>query len=139
MSFSLAVWQAMLTAVYIADKVQAGEEDFVPTRQVADDLNIPAPSVARLLRSLNRAQIVETREGSRGGVRLSQPADQVTMLAIVDAIQQQLPLFRTDSTPRVDGPTPKRRQAALRASLDNAEQAMRASLQDVTVADISAL
>ena len=126
----------MLATVYVADK-SPSDGDFVSTRQLADDLNIPAPNLARLLRGLNRAQIVETREGSRGGVRLAQPPERVTLLAVVDAIEQNRPLFRSDSTPRVTGPTPERRQAALRASLNSAEQAMRASLQGVTVADIS--
>ena len=88
MSYSLGVWQAMQATVYVADKVQLGEFDFVPTSRLAEDLGIPAPSMARLLRSLNRAGIIETREGARGGVRLALPPDQVTLLSIVDAIEQ---------------------------------------------------
>jgi DNA-binding IscR family transcriptional regulator len=56
---------------------------------------------------------------------------------VVDAIDQGLPLFRTDAAPRVTGATPTRRQAALRAALENAEQAMRASLEEVTIDAIS--
>ena len=137
MSYSLGVWQAMQATVYVADKVQLGEFDFVPTSRVAEDLGIPAPSLARLLRSLNRTGIIETREGARGGVRLALPPDQVTLLAIVDAIEQTLPLFRTDSAPRVTGATPTKRQAALRDALEGAEQAMRVSLGEVTIDRIS--
>ncbi len=137
MSYSLGVWQAMQATVYVADKVQLGEFDFVPTSRLAEDLGIPAPSMARLLRSLNRAGIIETREGARGGVRLALPPDQVTLLSIVDAIEQALPLFRTDSAPRVTGATPTKRQAALRGALEGAEQAMRSSLEGVTIAAIS--
>lgn len=137
MSYSLGVWQAMQATVYVADKVQLGEFDFVPTSRLADDLGIPAPSLARLMRSLNRAGIIETREGSRGGVRLALPPDRVTLLSIVDAIEQKLPLFRTDSTPRVSGATPTKRQAALRAALEEAERAMRLSLEGVTIDAIS--
>ena len=137
MSYSLGVWQAMLASVYVADKVRLGEFDFVPTSRLAEDLGIPAPSLARLLRSLNRAGIIETREGARGGVRLAVPPDQVTLLSIVDAIEQKLPLFRTDSALRVTGATPVKRQASLRAALDGAEQAMRSSLEEVTIEAIS--
>lgn len=137
MSYSLGAWQAMLATVYVADKVQLGEFDFVPTSRLAKDLDIPAPSLARLLRSLHRAGVIETREGARGGVRLAVPADEVTLLAVVDAIERDLPLFRTDSAPRVKGTTPTRRQAALRKALGNAEQVMRSSLGEVTIADIS--
>ncbi|NOX23335.1 MAG: Rrf2 family transcriptional regulator [Actinobacteria bacterium] len=136
-SYSLGVWQAMLASVYVADKVRLGEFDFVPTSRIAQDLNIPAPSLARLLARLHRAGIIETREGAGGGVRLAVDPDQVTLLGIVDAIEQNLPVFRTDSTPRVTGETPTRRQAALRQALDEAEQAMRSSLEAVTMAAIS--
>jgi len=137
LSYSLGVWQAMLASVYVADKVRLGRFEFVPTSRLAEDLGIPAPSLARLLRDLNRAGIIETREGARGGVRLAVPPDQVTLLAIVDAIEASLPLFRTDSAPRVTGATPTRRQAALRRALDSAEQAMRSSLEEVTIDAIS--
>lgn len=137
MSYPLGVWQAMLASVYVADKVGRGDFDFVPTSRLAEDLDIPAPSLARLLRSMNRAGLIETREGSRGGVRLAVPADQISLLDIVEAIDQSSPLFRTDSTPAVTGATPTRRQRALRRALGEAEAAMRSTLQEVTIESIT--
>jgi len=127
----------MLASVYVADKVRLGEFEFVPTSKLAGDLGIPAPSLSRLLRSLNRAGIIETREGSRGGVRLAVPPEDVSLLSVIDAIEQRLPLFRTDAAPRVTGETPTRRQADIRSALDGAEQAMRARLEEVSIGDIS--
>ena len=136
MTYSLGVWQAMMATVFVADKVRLGEYEFVPTSRLADDLDIPAPSLSRILRSLNRAGIIETREGARGGVRLALPPDQVTLLQIVDAIEQQRPLFRTDASPAVTGETPTMRQKALRSALDGAEDSMRTGLE-VTIASIT--
>lgn len=84
MSYSLGAWQAMLATMYLADKVQLGEFDFAPTSRLAKDLDIPAPSLARLLRSLHRAGVIETREGVRGGFRHAVPPAEVTLLAVVD-------------------------------------------------------
>lgn len=53
------------------------------------------------------------------------------------AVEHRLPLFRTDAEPRVRGETPTMRQAALKSALADAEAAMRSSLREVTVADIS--
>lgn len=136
MTYSLGVWQAMMATVFIADKVQLGIHDFVPTSRLAEDLDIPAPSLSRLLRSLNRAGIIETREGAHGGVRLAVPPDQVTLLDVVEAIEQQRPLFRTDAAPAVTGETPTRRQQALRTALLSAEDAMRSELE-VTIDSIA--
>ncbi len=136
MTYSLGVWQAMMATVYVADKVRLGEHDFVPTSRLAADLDIPAPSLARLVRSLNRAGIIETREGAKGGIRLAVPADQVTLLDVVEAVEQQRPLFRTDAAPAVTGATPTQRQKALRTALQEAESAMRTELE-VSIEDIS--
>lgn len=136
-SYPLSVWQAMLATVYVADKVQMGEFDFVPTSRIAADLDIPAPSLARLLRSLNRAGLIETKEGAHGGVRLALFPRDVSLLSIVEAIEHSTPLFRTDAAPAVTGATPTRRQRALRNALERAELAMRSSLEEVTIASIS--
>jgi len=127
----------MLATVYVADKVHLGVHEFVPTSRVADDLAIPAPSLSRLMRSLNHAGIIETREGASGGVRLAVQADKVTLLDLLEAIEHKVPLFRTDAEPRVQGRTPTMRQAALKGALADAESAMRMSLKEVTVSDIS--
>jgi Rrf2 family protein len=126
----------MLATVYTADKIRMGEYDFVPTSRLAADLGIPAPSLARLLRSLNRAGIIETREGAHGGIRLAVPPDRVTLLNVVEAVEQQRPLFRTDAAPAVSGSTPTKRQRALRSALQGAEAAMRQQLE-VTIDTIT--
>lgn len=137
MSFSLGVWQALLATVYVADKVKMGKYDFVPTSRLAEDLNIPAPSLSRLLRSLGRAGIIETREGVKGGVRLAIPPERVSLLDVVSAIDGDSSLFRTDSTPRVSGSVPARRQKALREALATAEGSLQATLEGVTIDSIS--
>ena len=137
MSYSLGLWQAMMATVYVGDKVRLGVHEFVPTSQVAEDLDIPAPSLSRLMRSLNHAGIIETREGANGGIRLAVPADQVTLRDVLEAIEQKAPLFRTDAAPRMRGETPTLRQAALKTALSEADAAMRSSLEEVTIADIS--
>ena len=137
MSFPLGVWQALLAAIYVADKIALGEHEFVPTSRLAADLAIPAPSLSRLLRDLGRAGIVESREGAQGGVRLALPPDRVSLLAVVEAVDQMPALFRTDAAPAATGETPDRRLGALRHALGEAEAAMRASLEAVTLADIT--
>ncbi|MGA7688894.1 MAG: Rrf2 family transcriptional regulator [Jiangellales bacterium] len=136
MTYPLGVWQALLVSVYVADKVRLGEYDFVPTSRLAEDLSIPAPSVARLLGRLSRAGLIETREGAGGGVRLASAPEQVSLLGIVEAVDPGS-LFRTDSVPAVTGPTPTRRQQALRGALAGAEDAMRSTLEGVTLAALT--
>ena len=64
-------------------------------------------------------------------------ADEVTLLDLLEAIEQNLPLFRTDSQPRAQGETPTLRHAAHKGALADAEDALRSNLREVTVTDIS--
>jgi Rrf2 family protein len=137
MSYPLSIWQSILATAYVADKVQLGVFEFVPTGQIAADLGIPAPSLARIMRSLTGSGIIETREGAKGGVRLAIAPEKVSLLAIVDSVDSGRGLFRTDSAVNVSGPIPAKRQTAIREALSGAEERLRASLEEVTIADIA--
>lgn len=47
---------------------------------------MPEAFVAQILRELGRAGIVEGRRGAGGGFRLSVPAEEVSVLAVVEAL-----------------------------------------------------
>jgi DNA-binding IscR family transcriptional regulator len=71
MTYPTEFSKAVLTALFVADKVQQGYFDFVPTGQISSSLGIPKPTVAKLLQRLGATGIIETREGVKGGVRLA--------------------------------------------------------------------
>jgi len=136
LSYSLAFSQAIFATLYIADKVQQGFGEFIPTRQVAEDLNIPGPSASKILRLLNLAGILETREGVKGGVRLAVEPEDVTLLDIFVAVEQERPLFHRDVELRVGGDRPMRAQQAIFDALGRSEEAMKASLEEVSIAEL---
>ena len=136
MSYSLGFSQAIVAAVYIADKVQQGFFEFTPTTQLSQDLNIPRPTAVKILQSLNQAGLIETREGAKGGVRLAKPADQVTVLDIFEAIERERPLFQTRLNFNITGSKPTLAQEAISTLLTDAETAMKNNLQQTTIADL---
>ncbi|HNB42397.1 MAG TPA: Rrf2 family transcriptional regulator, partial [Anaerolineales bacterium] len=91
MSYSLSFSQAIFTVLFVGDKVEQGFFDFVPTKELSAALNIPNPTAVKILGSLANAGIIETREGSRGGVRLAKPAKQITLLDVFNAIEAGKP------------------------------------------------
>ncbi|MCB0034415.1 MAG: Rrf2 family transcriptional regulator, partial [Anaerolineales bacterium] len=135
MSYSLAFSQSIITIMFVADKVQQGFYDFVPTHELSDSLNIAQPSAVKILRNLNRAGLIETREGAKGGVRLAVPATEITVLDIFEAMEQNRPLFRPALKLNVTGAKPEKGQQVVADVLVAAEVAMKASLQGTTVAD----
>lgn len=133
MSYSLAFSQAIIAVLYIADKVQQGSYDFVPTKQLAEDLNMAGPTAVKILQSLNGAGLIETREGARGGIRLAKSASEITILDIFNALEKERPLFRFDLGLQITGEKPTRAQQEISGLLSSAEEAMKDKLKEVTV------
>src|SRR6185503_20356232 len=128
MSYSLAFSQAIITVLYVADKVQQDIYDFVPTKQLAEDLNIAGPSAVKILQSLNSVGIIETREGAKGGVRLAKSPADITILDIFNALEKERPLFRFDLGLQITGEKPTRAQQEISGLLSSAEEAMKDKL-----------
>ncbi len=136
MSYSLSFSQAILAVMYIGDKVAQGFYDFVPTKEIAESLNISRPTLVKIMQGLHSAGIIETREGAKGGVRLAKQPQNITLLDIFTAIESGRPLFRSDFTPKVSGKKPTRAQEELLSIFTASEMAMQAALNEKTIADL---
>src|SRR5215469_16144769 len=62
-------------------------------RDLAEFQGVSPSFVAKIFSRLEKAGIVTASEGIRGGYRLARPPEQITILAIVDAIEGKKPLF----------------------------------------------
>jgi Rrf2 family protein len=138
MSYSLSFSQAIFTVLFVGDKVSQGFYDFVPTKELSTSLNIPNPSAVKILGNLASAGIIETREGSRGGVRLAKPPPDIPLLDVFSATETGQPMFRQDYQLRVSGEKPTRAQKSVYAILTDAEAAMKSHLAQTTIADLIA-
>jgi Rrf2 family protein len=136
MSLSTAFPHAILAMMYVTDKVQQGRFDYVPIQQVSSELNIPPSTMGLIIRSLNRAGLVETREGAKGGIRHARSPETITVYDIFRAIEQERPIFQTQLQPRVTGSKPTNAQQAIVTVLHDAEQALLGRLQQTTLADL---
>jgi len=62
-------------------------------RDLADLQGVPAEYLAKLFTKLSKAGLVVATEGARGGFALARPADEITFLDVVEAIDGKKPLF----------------------------------------------
>ncbi|MEZ4593593.1 MAG: Rrf2 family transcriptional regulator [Chloroflexota bacterium] len=139
MSYSLSFSQAIVTVIFVGDKVEQGFYDFVPTKELSEALNIARPTAVKILGNLAGAGIIETREGAKGGVRLALPPAEVTILDIFQAIESGKAMFRHDFELGVTGEKPTRAQGAILDILNEAEAAMHNRLAQTTIADLLAI
>jgi Rrf2 family transcriptional regulator, nitric oxide-sensitive transcriptional repressor len=89
--FSQTVEYALRAMVYLAD--QTGPRT---TPQIAEVTQVPAPYLAKVMQSLNRAGLVKSQRGVHGGFRLARPSEELTIWDIVQGVE---PIRRIRSCP----------------------------------------
>jgi Rrf2 family protein len=112
----------------------------MPAARLAEFHGVPSAYLAKSLQALSRGGLVETTPGRRGGYRLGRPADRISLLDVVLAVEGSAPAFRCTEI-RKRGPIHADRytpMCSIAAVMHRAETAWRAELAAVTVADISA-
>lgn len=92
---------AVRCMVYLAGK---GGLDVVPRKGIAEAMDIPGPFLAKIAQDLSRAGLIQVVQGARGGYRLLKPADQITLLDVIEAVEGEIflneCLFRPESCGR---------------------------------------
>ena len=110
--------------------------------QLAEHYDVPAAYLAKQLQSLVRAGVLTAATGPNGGFRLARPADEITLLQVVEAVDGTSPFYTCNEIrQRGRGAAPPeqcRRTCAIAVHMHQAEAAWRASLAAVTIADIVA-
>lgn len=118
-----------------------GEGDRLSAGALAEMYEVPPKYLAKALQALANAKIVTTTPGPRGGYRLARDAKQITMLDIVDAVEGTGRVFKCGEIRR-RGPcrgiskTHFSPMCQIAATMHKAEDAYRAVLKGITVADI---
>jgi Rrf2 family protein len=74
---------ALRAVIYLA---RLGPEERAATSQIAEVQRIPPSFLAKIVSQLSVAGLLQTSRGARGGVSLARPADSITILDVVEAI-----------------------------------------------------
>lgn len=90
--FSQTVEYALRAVVYLARK----DGEPATNEEVAEATRVRAPYLAKIFQGLVRAGIVRSQRGVGGGMALARPADSLTILEVVNAVE---PIKRIKSCP----------------------------------------
>ncbi len=136
MSYSLSFSKAILVVIFISDKIRQGQYEFLSTKTISEVLNIPKPTLVKILQSLTTSGIVETKEGKQGGIRLLKSPSEITILDILESVEMGKPLFQTNFNILAEGKRPDNAQKSLKGLLDAAENRMKTVLGQKTIDEI---
>jgi len=122
--------------------LRAGET--LSARDLAELQGISPSLVAKLFTKLQKAGLVSAQEGLRGGFSLARPAEAISMLAVMDAVEGRKKLFDCKEIRAnfilFGGCAPdwaRRGVCDIHAEMLNAERAMRAVLAGRSIADLA--
>ncbi|HEX8024744.1 MAG TPA: Rrf2 family transcriptional regulator [Candidatus Limnocylindrales bacterium] len=107
----------------------------VAARRIAERARIPSRFVAHVMSDLGRAGLVVGTTGRRGGYRLAAPAAEISLLSIVDAVEER------GVPPRCvlrGGLCDASGRCAVHDAFYAATDALRASLRRTTLAELVA-
>lgn len=82
----------------------------LPGKALAEYHGVPESYLLKHLQALTRAGVLESVPGPKGGYRLAKPADDITFLEVVEAIEGTQPAFRCTEI-RQRGPAALERRA----------------------------
>lgn len=87
---------ALRAVLYLA---RSDPQARVSTAEIAREERIPATFLAKIVSQLSAIGVLQAMRGARGGVRLARPANEITLLEIVEAIDGPITLNECVITP----------------------------------------
>ncbi len=113
----------------------------LPAARLAEFHGVPGPYLAKSLQALACAGLLESRGGRKGGYRLSRPADQITLLDVVLAVEGDETFFRCTEIRRRGPSRVGMREynpvCGVAGAMWRAERAWRDELTRVTMAELA--
>ncbi|MBV7273734.1 RrF2 family transcriptional regulator [Clostridium thailandense] len=136
MAYSTEFSRAITICLLINQKMDEYGFEFVSANTISEFLKIPAPTVVRILRSLNAAGLTATKEGAKGGVLLAKPIAEITLLDIFLSVEHGS-LFKMDIDFLIEDSRIDNLKSLIAGYMEDAENAMKESLKKTTLTDIA--
>ncbi|WP_327268561.1 Rrf2 family transcriptional regulator [Streptomyces sp. NBC_01218] len=120
-----------------------GDAEAVPTARLAAFFELPPAYLNKQLQALDRAGILTSTPGARGGFRLARAPERITLMDVVAAVDGPDDVFRcTEIRQRAGGASAAapefRRPCGIASAMRRAEMVWRRELAAQTLADLMA-
>jgi len=122
-------------AVVVLTQMVREPDKQVTAPQLSDESSVPAPTVAKVLKALAKEGVLASQRGVRGGYRLARPADRISMLEVIRALEG--PVSLTACVDGAEGDCDVELLCPVRGNWDRVNTAIRSALADVTLEDMA--
>lgn len=136
MAYSTALSQGISILLYIHALSEENCSNYLSTKLISEQLNIPVPTTVKVIRNLNNAKLTMAKEGAKGGILLAQPLSEITMLDVFLAVEPGKDLFKVHTDVALQGQDVDDVKQKVIHHLKGAEIAMQNYLKDIRLTDL---
>jgi Rrf2 family protein len=123
-------------AVHVLAVLAYKEGDRITSSYLADSVNTNPVIIRRLLSTLQKAKLVDTRKGAGAGSRLERSPSRITLAEVYNAVEEEDAFTMPRQKPNERCPVGQCIQEELERVFTSAERAMTDQLGRTTIADV---
>ncbi|MFQ5525078.1 MAG: SUF system Fe-S cluster assembly regulator [Thermoanaerobaculia bacterium] len=114
----------------------AGQPDrLVNASELSAEVQLPLPTVSKILKLLGRAELLESHRGVKGGYCLAREAEAITVADIIAALDG--PIAITECIDDTPGECSQESFCGVRANWQRINHAIRHALENITLAEMT--
>jgi Rrf2 family protein len=136
MAYSTALSQGISILLYVHSYTEKNCYNYLSTKVISEQLNIPVPTTVKVIRNLNNAKLTMAKEGAKGGILLAQHLSEITMLDVFLAVEPGKDLFKIHTDVKLQGQDVDDVKQKVIHHLEGAEIAMHNYLKEIRLTDL---
>jgi FeS assembly SUF system regulator len=110
-------------------------ERLVNASELAAEVQLPLPTVSKILKLLGRADLLESHRGAKGGYCLALEAESITVADIISALDG--PIAITECIDDTPGECTQESFCGVRANWQRINHAIRHALENITLSEMT--
>ena len=118
-----------------APGVPQGDTAIQNARELAAQAGLPLPVVSKILKTLARQGFLISHRGARGGYELARPPEEISVAAIIDALEG--PIALTECGIEMHGACARESRCAVRQPWQQINRELRKTLERVRLSDLA--
>jgi len=119
--------------VVMAHLAECRDDDSHNARELAEDTQLPAPVVSKILKSLTRAGLLISQRGSKGGYSLARTPSEIPVVEMITALEGPVGITECTIHP---GACAQESSCQVRDPWQRINGAVHAALANITLADL---
>lgn len=121
--------------VLLTHLATAPEGEVHNARELAERSGLPLPVVSKILKALTREGFLHSQRGAKGGYALSRPAAEISVAAVIDALEGPIAITECGLQP---GACARESRCAVHAPWQRINRAVRQTLEGVRLSELLA-